>query len=249
MTSLTHPLTIFDWLDSQNSHELPQRRIISPSASVSDPGDMESSSPVHTSASAATEDVTTTKASTVRHVAFMEHLEFRGITDESSRDEKVQQLGLDKIVKSTPSHVEFRKFRSLLKVLEEYLKKLRKSVKDHPLENGLPTYDALRHEIGHWRPDAADYRRFPPMSPEDFAWDRTQCATSSEADFHRTIMISIIDRLDFRSVFTFSCEEQWSIERQYLIKPSNPKSKITQPKPDLAISFHRGTFIESRRLN
>lgn len=209
---------------------------------------MESSSSCLTSTSAATENATTTKASTVRHIDFMEHLEFRGITDKSSGDEKLQELGLDKIVDATPSHVEFGKFESLLRVLEDYLKKFRKSVKDRSSENGLPVYDALRHEISHWRPDIGDYRRFPPMSPQDFEWDQIQCSTSSEADFHRTIMISIIDRLDFRGVFTFSCEEQWRIEKRLLIKATKDSSKITQPKPDLAISFHRDAFIESTLL-
>ncbi|KIX05237.1 uncharacterized protein Z518_06109 [Rhinocladiella mackenziei CBS 650.93] len=246
--------TVSVWLDLispgtvQTSHDSTQRHIYSHTASVSDPRDMESSSSAQTSASVATEDATTTNVSTIRHIPFMEHLEFRGITDKSSSDEKLQKLGLDKKVQDTPSHVEFGKFESLLRVLEDYLKKLRKSVKDQSSENGLPVYDALRHEIGHWRPDTGDYRRFPPMSPEDFAWDKIQCSTSSEADFHRTIMISIIDRLDFRSVFAFSCEEQWCIEKRFLIKPTNPNSKISQPKPDLAISFHRGAFIESTRL-
>ncbi|KIW97662.1 uncharacterized protein Z519_01246 [Cladophialophora bantiana CBS 173.52] len=246
--------TVSVWLDlispstAQTSHDFTQRRSYSHIASASDPADMESSSSAQTNTSATTDDATTTKASTVRHIPFMEHLEFRGITDEPSSDEKLQELDLDKIIHATPSHVEFQKFESLLRVLEDYLKKLRKSVKDQSSDNGLPVYDALRHDINHWRPETGSYRRFPPMSPQDFAWDRMQCSTSSEADFHRTVMISIIDRLDFRSVFAFSCEEQWRIEKQFLIKPRKPSSKITQPKPDLAISFHRGAFIEARRL-
>ncbi|OAG40705.1 hypothetical protein AYO21_05003 [Fonsecaea monophora] len=230
---------------AQTSHDFTERHVDSHTASVSDSGDMESSSSHLTSTSVTTENTTTAKASTVRHIDFMEHLEFRGITDKSSGDDKLQELGLDKIVDATPSHVEFEKFESLVRVLEDYLKNFRKSVKDRPSENGLPVYDALRHDISHWRPDAEEYRRFPPMSARDFAWDQLQCSTSSEADFHRTIMISIIDRLDFRGVFTFSCEEQWRIEKKLLIKATKDSSKITQPKPDLAISFHRDVFIES----
>ena len=210
---------------------------------------MASSSSINTSASAATEEVASTKASTVKLVTFMEHLEFRGIGDKPSSDGKLQELELDKIVSNTPSHVEFRKLDSLMRVLENYLKKLRKSIKDQALENGLPVYDALKHEIGDWRPVAGDYRRFPPMSPEHFEWDRNQCSNSSEADFHRTIMISIIDRYDFRGLFAFSCEEQWSIRPDFLIRPTRTKSKITQPKPDLAMSFNRSALNDSDFLD
>lgn len=179
----------------------------------------------------------------------MEHLEFRGITDRPSSDAKLLELDLENIVRTMPSHVEFRKLQSLVNLLEDYLKKLRRPVRDQSSENGFPVYEALRHEIHHWRPDPKDHRRFPPMSSQDFNWDRMQCSTSSEADFHRTIMISIIDRLDFRNVFAFSCEEQWCIERRFLIKPTKPSSKITQPKPDLAISFQRSAFIDSTILD
>ncbi len=210
---------------------------------------MESSSSRNTSKSTTNEEAPSTKASTIRYISFMEHLEFRGIKDTPSKDPKLQDLGLESTINHTPSHLEFREFASLIKVLDHYSKIIRKSIKDQGSDNGLPVYDALRYEIGRWRPVAEDYRRFPPMPPEDFEWDRRQCFNSSEADFHRTIMISIIDRFDLHSPFAFSCEEQWAVGHHFLIQPTRTKSKISQPKPDLALSFQRDALIDDDLLD
>ncbi|RMZ78444.1 hypothetical protein DV737_g3889, partial [Chaetothyriales sp. CBS 132003] len=212
---------------------------------------MESSSSVITSRSTTNDEATSAKASTIKdtRVSFMEHLEFRGIMGTPSNDAKLQALDLERRIGNIPSFIEFGMFGSLLEILDHFSKTIRTSIRDQSSENGLPTYDALRYQIGHWRPDAEHYRRFPPMPPEEFDWDRGQCDNSSEADFHRTIMISIIDRYDLHSLFAFSCEEQWGVSHRFLIKPTRPKSKISQPKPDLALSFQRSALINDDLLD
>ncbi|RMZ90558.1 hypothetical protein DV736_g2212, partial [Chaetothyriales sp. CBS 134916] len=244
------------WLDivSPTSPQIssPSRPLSYSDASSSDIDGMESSSSAITNKSTTTNDeVTTTKASTVKHspISFMEHLEFRGIMATASNDPKLQELDLERTIGDIPSHVEFGMFDSLMKVLDHFSNIIRNSIKHQSSENGLPIYDALRYQIGHWRPDSEDYRRFPPMAAEEFDWDREQCYNSSEADFHRTIMISIIDRYDLRNLFAFSCEEQWGVSDRFLIKPTRPKSKISQPKPDLALSFQRSALINDDLLD
>ncbi|RMD43469.1 hypothetical protein DV735_g1659, partial [Chaetothyriales sp. CBS 134920] len=224
----------------------PSRRVSYSVTSLPDIDDMESSSSAVASKSTTNDEATgtATKESTVKgtKVTFMEHLEFRGIKDVPSDDPELKALDLEETIGNVPSHIEFSRFDSLLEVLDHFSHVLRTSIRDHSAENGLPTYDALRHQISRWRPDTDQYRRFPPMTPEEFDWDRGQCINSSEADFHRTIMISVIDRFDLGGIFAFSCEEQWGVSNHFLIQPTRVKSRISQPKPDLALSFQRTAF-------
>lgn len=247
-----HFSTVSTWLRDLDPAVLPTSEVTGASEealqniSTSDIQDMESSSSINTGDSAANDEQTSTKASTAKKlVSFIEHLEFRGINAAASEDRKLQDFNLDTIVQVTPREISFQQFDNLLKTLELRTRSLKRSIQDKPLDNGFPFYDALRNDIMEWRPQPDGFRRFPPITQHYFNWDRRDCINSSEATFHRTIMMSIIDRYDFHNCFTYSCEEQWVISPQFLIPPVRSTSKISQPKPDLAISFHRNALIGS----
>ncbi|RMZ83698.1 hypothetical protein DV738_g1093, partial [Chaetothyriales sp. CBS 135597] len=250
------PRDVAAWLDIVSPGDPPisppSRQISYSIASLPDIDDMESSSSAAASKSTTNDETTgtATKESTIKgtKITFMEHLEFRGIKDAPSDDPELEALDLEETIGNVPSHVEFAQFGSLLEVLDHFSHIFRTSIRDHSADNGLPTYYALKHQISRWRPDAQQYRRFPPMTPEEFDWDRGQCFNSSEADFHRTIMISVIDRFDLGGVFAFSCEEQWGVSNRFLIQPTRVKSRISQPKPDLALSFQRTAFTKDDDL-
>lgn len=158
--------------------------------------DIASSSSLNTSESVVTQEVTQTDISTTKDgnkgISHLENLEFRGIFRAPSVDDKLEDLGFDKITEALPDWVEFHHLASLVKLLETYLKRIKKAVKEQASENEFYDFDALRQDVCEWRPVSGEHRRFAPMPVLHFDWDRKHCsrAGSSEADFHQTLMAS-----------------------------------------------------------
>lgn len=210
-----------------------------------------SSSSLNTTESAATQEITQTDTSTTKRkvgeMSYLENLRFRGVSRESSHDDKLQELGFDKIMNNLSSWIDFQNLTSLIKLLESYTKKLKKGMKEQALENAFYDYDALRQDVCDWRPVSSEHRRFAPMPSSHFDWDKKFCSHvgSSEADFHRTLMPSIIDRYDFQNMFTCTFEELWAVSDRFLLPTRRKIPKIPQPKPDLAISFDHSSITNS----
>ena len=86
-----------------------------------------------------------------------------------------------------------------------------------------------------------------------WTWDQEKCADgSNEALFQRTLMMSLIAR--HRLIYTkkdkfrsldFSVEETWACPPMPTRAYSLKRKFLTQPKPDLAVSFSRNTIIDN----
>lgn len=200
---------------------------------------MNSSSSINTTES--TTSVIATTKSTVKKakISYKELLEFRGIANEPSSDSRFDYLGLDKIGEDGIVQLTEESLQNILTMLQRHQTRIRKAIKEGVLDTAFDLYEALREDIEDWTPKSAIHRRFPPISHRHFTFDREHCLTSGEADFQRTLMISMIDRFDFQNLFSYSCEEQWAMEPDYCLPSLGSPNKISQPKPDLAISFQR----------
>lgn len=174
--------------------------------------------------------------------SYKELLEFRGITDRPSQDRQIKGLRLDQVSVDAIKPLGLERIDDLISMLQGYVEKFRTSVRSGTLEDRFEIYEALKDDLENWRPIAGAHRRFSSVSLQNFNYDREHSRNSSEADFQRTVMISIIDRYDFKNMFTFSCEERWTLEDDYLLPTLGSPNKIQQPKPDLAISFQRDAF-------
>ena len=80
---------------------------------------------------------------------------------------------------------------------------------------------------------------------EDALWeiDMLKCATSNEARFQRTIMMTILNRQVLDDKLEFVCEAQWISKRLPGARCDPANCKITRPKPDLAVAFRSESLL------
>ena len=80
---------------------------------------------------------------------------------------------------------------------------------------------------------------------EDALWkmDMSKCARSNEARFQRTIMITIINRLELDKNLEFIPEARWKSERFPCLNCLPMQCKITKPQPDLAVAFQATSLL------
>lgn len=183
-------------------------------------------------------DTTRMKSSIVKGRAD-DNLESRGIYLTSTADPKRQQLNFDQWADHQSDKIELEHLSSLLELLEAHTAEIKQALQERALEDGFPYHNALRSKMNEWRPACEKYRRFAPMSDTDFDLDKKHCShpRSSEADFQRILMMSIVDRFDFRDTFAFTCDEQWEVKDKFMIPATFAFGRLTRPKPDL--SFDR----------
>ena len=80
---------------------------------------------------------------------------------------------------------------------------------------------------------------------DDALWqtDMSKCARSNEANFQRTIMMTILNRQELDEQLDFTCEAEWISERFPCLDCFNFKCKLTKPKPDLAVAFRSESLL------
>ncbi|KAL9105892.1 MAG: hypothetical protein Q9227_009003 [Pyrenula ochraceoflavens] len=193
----------------------------------------------------ATSENPTIKAKKAK-TSYKELLTFRGITDRPSQDSRIGELCFHQISFDATKPPGLDRIDSLLSILQTYVKRFTASKKSTTSEDRFKIFEALREDLENWRPTEGAHRRFPSISRQNFVLDKEHSLISSEADFQRTVMMSIIDRYDFKDLFTFSCEERWTLEDDYLLPTLGSPNRIQQPKPDLAIYFRQDAFTDSK---
>ena len=82
---------------------------------------------------------------------------------------------------------------------------------------------------------------YPIVNSRYFEADLERCMARNEAVLQRTIMIHIVNRHWLGKMFDWNTEGQWSQLSDTRI-PSREDDDISQPKPDLAISFTLKSF-------
>jgi hypothetical protein len=88
------------------------------------------------------------------------------------------------------------------------------------------------------------------LSENELTWkaDMSKCVMSDEAIFQRTIMIDLISRHQLANTLNWICESQWCC-------PSMPQkggdlaSRISKPKPDLAVAFQAEAILPPFQLS
>ncbi|KAL9082377.1 MAG: hypothetical protein Q9165_008907 [Trypethelium subeluteriae] len=83
--------------------------------------------------------------------------------------------------------------------------------------------------------------QLPTVNAQYFKANLLRCLTMNEAVLQRTIMMTISNQHWLDQKFDWNAESQWSQKKDSRI-PSRLDDEISQPKPDLAISFTRQTF-------
>ena len=76
-----------------------------------------------------------------------------------------------------------------------------------------------------------------------FEADLQRCLMKNEAMLQRTVMIHIINQYWIGSLFDWNTEGQWCLPKDNRLPSRKADDDITQPKPDLSISFTHASFI------
>ena len=122
----------------------------------------------------------------------------------------------------------------ILELLREYVKK----AEDNQTESCYTFIDELSFELDK----AKSSDQLPMVTRQYFQANLKRCLAMNEAVLQRTIMMNIFSPYWLDKKFDWNAEGQWSQEKDSRI-PSRLYDTISQPKPDLAISFTRQSFI------
>lgn len=86
-----------------------------------------------------------------------------------------------------------------------------------------------------------------PEEEENWRIDVEKCTLSDEALFQRTVMMDVMDRHRLNPALDYTCETRWTCNRMPH-PPEGDASKMSKPKPDLAVAFNFESVADLRYL-
>ena len=113
-------------------------------------------------------------------------------------------------------------------------------IENNPGLSCYPAIDKLTYQIDEGKVNI-DY---PIIHPEYFKSFVQKCLSQNEAILQRTIMVSVFHPYWLDSMFDYNTEGQWNQPKDVRI-PSTKDDEVTQPKPDLMITFKRKSLTEN----
>lgn len=114
-------------------------------------------------------------------------------------------------------------------------------IDDYPEESCYSYIDEFSYSFDKGKSEIG----YPAVNRRYFEADLKRCLARNEAVLQRTIMIHIINQYWLDEIFDWNTEGQWSQSKDTLL-PSRNEGDITQPKPDLALSFTLKSFTVSK---
>ena len=114
------------------------------------------------------------------------------------------------------------------------------AVHDHAAESCYEYIDSFSINLDKGKAEIG----FPIINSKYFDAYLERCLSKNEAVLQRTIMMSVFDQHHLDPKFDWNAEGQWS-QLGPTSLPSRENDSISQPKPDLAISFTLESFTGS----
>lgn len=158
-------------------------------------------------------------------------LRFRRINREMTPDNRLQHLK-SMLHMSLPKR-SLKDIQHLGAIAEEFVQQIR----DNPDESCYSYIDEFSFRFDEGKSSL----HYPVVNRRYFQADLDRCMARNEAVLQRTIMIHIINQYWLGKIFDWNTEGQWSQPKDTRL-PSREDDDISQPKPDLAISFTLKSF-------
>ena len=161
-----------------------------------------------------------------------EKLRVRRVFREPKTDSRLQYLNT--ILTTELPERPLKDIEGLRSVAADFLQQ----IADHPNDSCYNYVDdfSFRFDKGKSKID------YPTVNSRYFEADLKRCLTKNEAVLQRTIMIHIINQYWLHPIFDWNTEGQWTQPKDMRL-PSHEEDDISQPKPDLSISFTLNAFL------
>jgi hypothetical protein len=161
-----------------------------------------------------------------------EKLRVRRVFREPKTDSRLQYLNT--ILTTELPERPLKDIEGLRSVAADFLQQ----IADHPNDSCYNYVDDFSFQFDEGK-SKIDY---PTVNSRYFEADLKRCLTKNEAVLQRTIMIHIINQYWLHPIFDWNTEGQWTQPKDMRL-PSHEEDDISQPKPDLSISFTLNAFL------